>query len=58
VYALLQHGLIDRLIVSIVPYLVGKGVRLFKDGRPEQALKLTRSISFPSGLVQVWYEKK
>jgi dihydrofolate reductase len=58
IYALLQHGLIDRMIVSVIPYLVGKGVRLFKDGRPEQALKLTRSLTFPSGLVQLWYEKK
>lgn len=57
VYELLKDALIDRLIISIIPHLVGNGVRLFKDGRPEQYLKLTRSSTFPSGLVQLWYEK-
>lgn len=56
VFELLQHGLIDRMIVSVVPHLVGSGVRLFKDGRPEQYLKFSRSITFPTGLVQLWYE--
>jgi dihydrofolate reductase len=55
---LLKHALIDRLIISIIPHLVGTGVRLFQDNLPEQALKLTRSVTYPSGLVQVWYEKR
>jgi len=55
---LLKYALIDRLIVSIVPHLVGNGARLFLDGRPEQSLQLTRSITFPSGLVQLWYDRK
>ncbi len=58
IHELLQHGLIDRMIVSVIPYLVGNGVHLFKGGRPEQVLKLTRSLTFPSGLIQLWYEKK
>lgn len=57
VYELLKHSLIDRLIVSIIPHLLGGGIRLFKDGRPEQSLKFKQSITFPSGLVQLWYEK-
>jgi dihydrofolate reductase len=57
VYGLLKEALIDKMIISIIPHLVGNGVRLFKDGRPEQQLKLTRSSTFPSGLVQLWYEK-
>ena len=57
VYALLKERLIDKMIISIIPHLVGDGVRLFKDGLPEQALKLTRSSTFPSGLVQLCYEK-
>jgi dihydrofolate reductase len=55
--ALLKEQLIDKMIISIIPHLVGNGVRLFKDGQPEQYLKLTRSSTFPSGLVQLWYEK-
>jgi dihydrofolate reductase len=58
VFELLQEALIDRMIISIIPHLVGDGVRLFKKGLPEQYLKLTRSSTFPSGLVQLWYEKR
>jgi dihydrofolate reductase len=58
VTALLNDQLIDRMIISIIPHLVGNGVRLFKGGRPEQYLKLVRSSTFPSGLVQLWYEKR
>lgn len=58
VFELLKEGLIDRMGISIIPHLVGNGVRLFKDHRPEQALKLKRSITYPTGLVQLWYEKR
>ncbi|WP_315818448.1 dihydrofolate reductase family protein [Paraflavitalea speifideaquila] len=58
VYELLKESLVDRMIISIIPHLVGTGVRLFRDGLQEQSLTLTRSISFPSGLVQLWYEKR
>ncbi|MDF9800998.1 dihydrofolate reductase [Catalinimonas alkaloidigena] len=57
VYALLKDALIDKMIISIIPHLLGSGVRLFKDGRPEQHLKFTHSATYPSGLVQLWYEK-
>jgi dihydrofolate reductase len=57
VYHLLKSELIDKMIISIIPHLVGNGVRLFKDSRPEQYLRLTRSSTFHSGLVQLWYEK-
>jgi dihydrofolate reductase len=58
VFELLNHSLIDRLIVSVIPHLLGGGIRLFKDGRPEQSLVFKRSLTFPSGLVQLWYDKK
>ena len=56
VYELLNHRLIDRIIVSIIPHLLGSGIRLFKEIDSEQQVKLKRSISYPSGLVQLWYE--
>lgn len=56
VFELLKDSLIDKMIISVIPHLVGNGVRLFKEGRPEQKLKFTRSITFSSGLVQLWYE--
>ena len=58
VFELMKQNLIDKFIISVVPHLLGGGVTLFKSGRPEQKLKLIRSMTFPSGLVQVWYEKK
>lgn len=55
---LLRHKLFDRIIVSVIPHLLGDGIRLFKDGRPEQSLQFKQSLSFPSGLVQLWYDVK
>ncbi|MBK9489272.1 MAG: dihydrofolate reductase [Haliscomenobacter sp.] len=57
VNALLQDELIDELIISIIPILVGRGVPLFKNGRPEQKLKLVSSKAFDKGLVQLHYVK-
>jgi dihydrofolate reductase len=54
---LLREALIDELIISIVPILLGSGTRLFKDGRPEQTLKLVSSKQFPLGLVQLHYQQ-
>lgn len=56
VFELLRHFLIDKMVISVIPHLVGTGIRLFKDKRPEQNLKLTRSVSYPSGLVQLCYD--
>jgi len=35
VFCLLKDKLIDKMVISVIPYLVGQGVKLFKDGRPE-----------------------
>jgi dihydrofolate reductase len=53
---LFKHQLVNRVIVSVIPHLLGDGIRLFKDGRPEQYLTYKRNISYPSGLVQLWYD--
>lgn len=58
VFELLKNSLLDTLIISVIPYLLGDGVRLFKDGRPEQPLQFKHSASYPSGLVQIWYDVK
>lgn len=58
VYELLKHRLFDRIIISIIPHLIGEGIRLFKDNPNEQELKFLKSISYPSGLVQLWYDVK
>ncbi|WP_304068158.1 dihydrofolate reductase family protein [Pedobacter glucosidilyticus] len=55
---LLKHQLIDRIIVSIIPHLLGSGKSLFKNGRLEQRLKFKKSETYPTGLVQLWYDVK
>ncbi len=52
---LLKAGLFDEIIISIIPVLLGSGVRLFQDGGVEQKLTLVSSKSFPKGLVQLHY---
>jgi len=54
---LLRIDMIDEFIISIIPIFLGSGIRLFKDGRPKQRLKLKSTKEFASGLVQLWYEK-
>ena len=49
-------NLIDRYIISTIPILLGNGIPLFKANENEIKLRLEKSISFESGLVQNWYE--
>lgn len=56
VHELMKEQLIDRYIISVVPYFIGNGVRLFKSGTSDARLSLTHSVAYPSGLVQLWYE--
>lgn len=55
--ALIAADLVDRYVISTIPVLLGDGIRLFRDGRPQQTLKLLDSRAYPSGLVQNWYER-
>lgn len=52
----LQQGLIDRLILSIHPLLLGKGIPLFLPDFPSQNLELKDTQTFASGLVQLNYQ--
>lgn len=54
---LLRMDLVDECTLSIVPVLLGEGIRLFADGRPQQNWKLFSAKSFPSGLVQLHYAR-
>lgn len=53
---LLKERLMDELIVSVVPTLLGAGTRLFAAKIPEQDLELVSSKSFDAGLVQLHYK--
>lgn len=51
----LAADLIDDLTISVVPVVLGGGIRLFAGGEGEHALSLEGSQSWSSGLVQLRY---
>jgi dihydrofolate reductase len=52
---LLQANLIDEMILSIHPILLGKGIQMFPPNYPLSKWKLEKIMSFESGLVQIHY---
>jgi len=54
----LAAGLLDELTVSILPVVIGRGVRLFEDAGPERWLTLRETRSWPSGMVQLRYARR
>lgn len=55
VQAFLRAGLIEDMVVTSVPVLLGAGRRLFGELAGDVPLQLMASRSFPSGLVQSAY---
>jgi dihydrofolate reductase len=55
---LLKQNLIDEFIISVIPVLLGNGIRLFKDERPEQAIELITAKTYETGLIQLQYTRK
>ena len=53
----LRHDLVDELIISIVPILLGSGTRLFKDGNSEKLLQMVDVKTFDTGLTQLRYRR-
>ncbi|MBP6013813.1 MAG: dihydrofolate reductase [Alphaproteobacteria bacterium] len=53
--AFLAAGAIDRLDLFTIPVLLGDGVRLFTEGRPETSLKLLSSQAYDKGLARLSY---
>jgi dihydrofolate reductase len=56
VQSLLRFGLVDRMNVWLYPLLLGTGKQLFAGGTVPAALRLTESVTYPSGTVQLAYE--
>ena len=54
----LQAGLVDEIMLSIHPILLGKGIPLFRGKQPETPLELVSSKAYQSGLVRLVYRKK
>ena len=57
IHTLLQDDLVDEIILSVVPTLIGDGIKLFKDGRPELKLELVSSKAYDTGLIQSQYRR-
>ncbi len=55
---MLNAGLIDEMIVSIIPVILGKGIPLFTDEAKRSTFKTTAMKSFENGVVQVTMRKK
>jgi dihydrofolate reductase len=50
---LLADCLIDEFILSVIPILTGDGIRLFREGRPEQLLDLIDVKQFELSLIHI-----
>ncbi len=54
---LMKNELIDEFIISIIPTLLGNGIKLFKDGRPGLNLSLLTTKQFDTGLTQLHFKR-
>ena len=52
----LENNLVDKLIVAVIPIIIGKGTRLFLESDVYQKVKLMNSKSYENGLVQLEYD--
>ena len=53
----LNAGLIDEMILSIIPVLIGRGIPLFGDVNADIVWQPIATEAFPSGLVQIKYRR-
>jgi dihydrofolate reductase len=56
VQSLLRFGLVDRLNLWLYPLLLGSGKQVFGGGTIPTALRLTESVTYPNGTLQLAYE--
>jgi len=54
----LEAGMVDQMIITVIPIILGKGIRLFNPMDKEHDCKLISAKPYPSGLVQLHYELK
>lgn len=48
---LLEHGLVDEVLLVVYPVLLGTGKRFFAEGTPPRSFELAGSKAMPSGIV-------
>lgn len=57
IHQLQRAGLIDRYWITIIPTLLGDGIRLFGELPEEQKLRLIQSRNY-NGMVELIYENR
>lgn len=50
-----NEGLVDEMILSVMPLVLGKGLPLFTNIETPLPLKLENMTSFPNGVIQMTY---
>lgn len=55
--AFLSHNLIDQLIITHIPVILGQGIPLFPGKHPASSWQLIRTESFASGAVSLTYAR-
>lgn len=58
IHQLLADDLVDEIIISMIPVLLGEGISLFKGGLAEKQLSLQSVTGFEKGLVQMHYVRE
>jgi dihydrofolate reductase len=54
----INHDAVDEMTITIIPIILGKGIRLFTDDTQETKLELVDTESWGSGMVNLTYKKK
>ncbi len=54
---LLKEGVIDRVHITVIPTILGEGIRLFTGDKKEEKLRLLYTTSY-NGMVDLVYEKR
>jgi len=53
---LLEHGLVDEVLLIIYPTVIGTGKRFFAEGTPARSFDLVSAKPFPSGVILSSYK--
>jgi dihydrofolate reductase len=56
IQSFLRAGLVNEMTVTIIPILLGDGVRLFGPVDADVRMKLIETRSFPNGFIQAMYK--
>jgi hypothetical protein len=53
---LLEHGLVDEVLLVVYPVLLGTGKRFFAEGTPPRSFELVSTKAMPSGIILSAYK--